>query len=385
MPRTPQVRYFDSRKAYFTTYKGRQIPLAVGPKDEPDGPTYKAAVRKFGEVMQVGEAARAEDDNLVITVLDQYAVHLRNQNRLKTLDILLRCTKSAVAEFGGLKVKDLKPLHVQAWLDKMGTNRGLHRGRVRQWGDTMKRMAYDKLMAALNWAVKQKMITRNPVERGAVELRKRAGRGRDYVLLPGEHEKIVAASKENFADLLTFLSETGCRPGEAYNATASHYDRELGAIVYRWDTTEGYLHKTAQKTEKDRVINLTPALVTLIERLIGRHPTGYLFRNRDGEQWTNSAFFLMLKRRRNKLGLKGKMIAYSYRHTFATNWLLRGGSIKILAELMGNSVAMIEKYYGHLDADRATVRRRFLEFMAGERTRSPGENASAGDAAARPA
>jgi hypothetical protein len=52
---------------------------------------------------------------------------------------------------------------------------------------------------------------------------------------------------------------------------------------------------------------------------------------------------------------------------------------------MGNSVAMIEKYYGHLDADRATVRRRFLEFMAGGRTGSPGENASAGGSAAPPA
>src|SRR4051812_20004226 len=43
MPRSPQVRYFDSRKTYFTTYKGRQIPLAVGPKDEPTGPTSLAA------------------------------------------------------------------------------------------------------------------------------------------------------------------------------------------------------------------------------------------------------------------------------------------------------------------------------------------------------
>ncbi len=379
------MRYFDSRKAYFTTYKGRQVPLASGPKDEPDGPTYKAAVKKFAEVMQVGEAAKAEGDNLVVTVLDLYAVHLKNQNRLKTLDILLRCTKSAVAEFGSLKVRDLKPMQVQAWLDRMGTNRGIHRGRVRQWGDTMKRMAYDKLMAAFNWAVKQKMITRNPIDRGAVELRKKGSRGRDYVLKSGEHEKIVAGSRQNFADLLTFFAGTGCRPGEAYNATAAHYDRDLGAIIYRWDAPEGYVHKTARKTEKDRVIYLTPELVALVERLVERHPTGYLFRNRDGEQWTNSAVYLMLKRRRKALKLTGKMIAYSYRHTFATSWLLEGGSIKILAELIGNSVAMIEKHYGHLDADRATVRRRFLEFTAARKTGSPGENAPAGEAASVPA
>jgi len=240
-------------------------------------------------------------------------------------------------------------------------------------------------MAALNWAVKQKMIPRNPIERGAVELRKKGSRGRDYVVKPGEHEKIVLASRENFADLLAFLAGTGCRPGEAYHATADHYDRGLGAIVYRWDAPEGYVHKTARKTEKDRILYLTPELVELVERLIVRQPTGYLFRNRDGEQWTDSAFYLMLKRRRKKLGLKGKMIAYSYRHTFATNWLLDGGSIKILAELMGNSVAMIEKHYGHLDADRATVRKRFIEFTEARRTGIPAVNASAGEAASVPA
>lgn len=385
MARTPQVRYFESRKAYFTTYKGRQVRLAIGPKDEPEGPTYRKALKKFAEVMQVGEASKAEDDNLVITVLDLYAVHLRNQERLRSLDILLRCTKSAIAEFGSLKVRELKPLHVQAWLDKMGTDRGMHRGRPLRWGDTMKRMAYDKLITALNWAVKQKMIPRNPIERGAVELRKKGSRGRDYVLRPGEHEKVVSAAKPFFADLLAFLEGTGCRPGEAYNATAAHYDRELGAIVYRWDAPEGYVHKTARKTEKDRVIYLTPDLVALVERLAARRPTGYLFANRDGNQWTNSAVYLMLKRLRKKLNLAGKMIAYSYRHTFATNWLKDGGSIKILAELMGNSVAMIEKHYGHLDADRATVRRRFLEFTAVQRTDNPAATAPADKAASVPA
>ena len=140
--------------------------------------------------------------------------------------------------------------------------------------------------------------------------------------------------------------------------------------MYRWDATEGYIHKTAQKTEKDRVIYLTPDLLGLVERLCEKHPTGYLFRNRDGRQWTNSAVYLMLKRLRKRLGMKSKMIAYSYRHSFATNWLKAGGSIKILADLMGNSVAMIEHHYGHLDADRQTMRKVLCSFMAAQTAKS---------------
>jgi integrase len=77
----------------------------------------------------------------------------------------------------------------------------------------------------------------------------------------------------------------------------------------------------------------------------------------------------MLKRLRKKLKLTdGKMIAYSYRHTFATDWLLDGGSIKILADLMGNSVAMIEKHYGHLEVDPGRMRQLLTAFSAGKRS-----------------
>jgi hypothetical protein len=152
----------------------------------------------------------------------------------------------------------------------------------------------------------------------------------------------------------------------------------LGAIVFRWDATVGYIHKTAQKTGKDRVIYLSPDLVALVERLCEKHPTGYLFRNRDGGQWTNSSVYLMLKRLRARLGLTSKMIAYSYRHTFATNWLKSGGSIKVLAELMGNSVAMIEQHYGHLDADRETMRKLLCAFHANEKAKAGSSTLPAG-------
>lgn len=53
--------------------------------------------------------------------------------------------------------------------------------------------------------------------------------------------------------------------------------------------------------------------------------------------------------------------AYSLRHYYATQRLLSGVSVYVLAENMGTSVAMIEKYYGHvrpeLAADELTKER----------------------------
>jgi integrase len=365
MPRTPSVRYFDSRGAYYTQYRGQQHCLACGPKDEPDGPTYKAAVLKFSEIMHCSEADRASDNNLVRTVLEQYARHLKNQGRLSSLRMFHTAMKPAAGEFGDLKVKELKPYHVQTWLDKMGTERGKYRGRSLSWGCTMKRLAYVKLCRAFNWARKVGLVTRNPITPGAVEVPRPASRGRDYVLKPGEHEQIMGKAPTYFADLLAFLEATGCRPGEAYHATARHYDRSQGAIVYRHDAqAPDFVHKTARRTGKDRVILLTPEAVALVERLCTLHPDGPLLRNRDGRRWKDNAVGTALRRIRARLQLPGKMIAYSYRHSFATAFLLAGGSIKVLAELMGNSVTMIERHYGHLDADRATLRGILCAFKA---------------------
>jgi integrase len=379
MPATPQINYFESRKGYYTQLKKRQFLLASGPKDEPDGPTYHQAVKKFSEIIHCGKADRAEDDNLVITILDRYAVFLKNQGRERTLDMFRRCCDSAVQEFGHLKYKELKIMHVQAWLDKMGLERGRSRGnRIRKWGHTMKRLAVDKLQAAFSWCVQQGMITRNlingPARQSLGIRRKGISRGRDYVLPSGEHGKVVGAAKPYFADLLEFLHGTGCRPGEVYNATAKNFDRAQGAIVYRHDAElPDYVHKTARRTGKDRVIYLNADLRAMVERLSLKYPTGPLFRNRDGRPWTNSSVHLMLKRLRTRLKLAaGKMIAYSYRHTFATNWLLDGGSIKVLADLMGNSVTMIERHYGHLDVDPGRLQQLLAAFTERLRASQPG-------------
>lgn len=57
-----------------------------------------------------------------------------------------------------------------------------------------------------------------------------------------------------------------------------------------------------------------------------------------------------------KLGITPAPTAYRFRHTYATDWLLNGGSIKVLADLIGTSVSMIERHNGHLMVDKERVR-----------------------------
>jgi hypothetical protein len=80
-----------------------------------------------------------------------------------------------------------------------------------------------------------------------------------------------------------------------------------------------------------------------------------------------AANFIRLRRR---LGL-GRVSAYSYRHKFATEFLLKGGSMAYVAELQGNSVAMIEHHYGHLREHGTELRNALLAFRASAGASAP--------------
>jgi integrase len=63
----------------------------------------------------------------------------------------------------------------------------------------------------------------------------------------------------------------------------------------------------------------------------------------------------------------GKRGPYHLRHTFATEALAAGVSIFELARLMGTSVAMIDRTYGHLARDSEQAIRDRLDARGGQR------------------
>jgi integrase len=272
--------------------------------------------------------------------------------------------KSANQELGGLKVKELKPYHVTDWLNKMRAGKEVTvtvpgrkpYQRFCKWNATTCKIAADMLFVALNWAKRQKLITAVPLEKRDLELKAKRVRSKDYLVSEDEHKAMMEGAKRNLADLLAVLHGTGARPGEVYNATAANYDPnpEAPALIHRGRPEEGqYRWKNAKEERedpKDRVILLTPELNAIVARLVLKYPEGPLFRNRDGGKWTPQGLYDNIKRLRRRLGLKGKVVPYSYRHTYATRWVNSCGDIWALAEVMGTSVEMIEKHYGKPDA-----------------------------------
>jgi integrase len=370
--RKASVRYYPSRGAYFTTYRGKTHRLAEGPDDAPAGRTFLAALERFRQVMRAAEAGTAKDENTVRTVVDRYIEWLSSRRKPRTLKMrkihlygFCNFTDVGSPPFGDLRMSELSPHHVERYCDHMRKPRwNAHQKKATRWTNGMVRGFIDGMHAAFNWACgpKQRLITANPVK--GVERPPARSRGAESLVTPETHRKALAVADPGFRQLLVVCQNTGCRPGELFIAEARHFEPQLGALVFRGQAhlaAGEESHKTSGK-DKDRVIVLTGEGLELVKMLVAQYPEGKLFRTakwqgcKGGQPWTTDRTYLRMRRVRRQAELPKTFTLYSYRHQYATAWLKAGGSIDDLAALLGNTPQVIRKHYSHLCDDRTRLR-----------------------------
>src|SRR6185437_3653389 len=110
-----------------------------------------------------------------------------------------------------------------------------------------------------------------------------------------------------------------------------------------------------------RTVPLSPAAVTLFTRLAqDKAPTARLFVRDDGAPWAHSDWDERVREAAKAADLPAEPRAgvclYTLRHSFITEALTQGMSTLEVARLVGTSVMMIEKHYGHLAATAARRR-----------------------------
>ncbi len=382
--RKPSVRYWESRGGYCCWIDGRRELLARGPKDAPKGDTYRAALGRFKKLLEQG-TNKGTDDYLVSSLLNQYRAHLHKTRKSGVPGVFEIMARGFGAEFGSKRVRDLVPTDFDDWL-----------GSQTQWNPTSKAHAATLILGALSWAKKKRLIQNDPLT-GRIERPQPILRGRDarmseelMDLLVGEcfekatYNRKVSTDKpavhlrrvgfcEPFGKFLWLLRLTGARPVEIRSAEAHNYQN--GRLVFRWNTQKGYVHKTAKKTQRDRVIFLTPEAQAYTEECIKKYPEGPIFRSLRGEQWslqncTQKWRQWLLKRPKvvaylDQHGIDPASVRmYNFRHSWACNYLDRTGDIFGAAMMLGTSVKMLQTRYFHMDEEK--LHARYLQFMAGQ-------------------
>jgi integrase len=346
-------RYFDSKQGYFCTINGERHCLAKGPEDDPE--VKEAAERKYHELMLNAPGGLDGDRATCEEILARYIAAVRNHRKPSTLDIWQRIYDAFNLELGNIKARDLKLYMVTAWLTKMEEDRPHPTHGTTRWNSGTRFIAITALKAAFNWAVEQEILSRNPIAK--LKKPRARSRGGDQLLNAADHEKLSKRAQARLKDFILAMHETGARPGEVAKVTAADFHPDIGA----WVLSD---HKT-ERLGRKRVIYLTPRLVDLTRHLAEKYPAGPLFRNRCGRPWSLKTLDMAFLRLRKQLGLK-RVSPYSYRHLFATEFLLKGGSMAVLAELLGDTVAMIEHHYGHLREHGQQLRQFLIRFRDGQ-------------------
>ena len=165
--------------------------------------------------------------------------------------------------------------------------------------------------------------------------------------------------------IVVALENTGARPGELTNARVRHFFPDIGALIHFADENRrpgDFRHKLAGKG-KDRVIYFTGEGLDLVKELCaGKNPDDLLFPTSRGTKYTRHVLDFRFRRIAERAGLSCDFVPYSYRHTLATRWLMAGKPVETVAELLGDTVATVLKYYSHLCKAHSTLRARLEEF-----------------------
>ena len=327
-----------ARKPYFRAFDGwwyaqvrvgakrKQIKLIKGKENEQEA--YRAFCRVIAD--HEGEAPKPQATT-VAAVCDLFLDHSEKHNKPDTFQLYRYYLQDFCETHGRRMAVELKPFHLTRWLDIHETWKGSRAN------------AIESVKRAFSWAFAEGLLSKNPVQ----AVKKPARGRRDRILTREEREAILAAIKdEPFREFVFAMQETGCRPSEVARVTATDVKLDAGLWVLKE-------HKTAKKTNRPRVVYLTPSMVELSRKLATEYPEGPLFRSPRGKRpFSRNNIRCRFRRLREKLPQLAGVVSYSYRHTFATEALANGVGIAQVAELMGHtSTEMVSSVYGHL-ADR---------------------------------
>lgn len=303
---------------WMITLGGKKIRLAQGRENR------KLAEQKFHE-LKVVQARPVESSALrVADVIEAFLAWAKLHRSAETLRNFEWYGQKFAERFGYILVTEVRPNHLTQFVDE------------HEWGQTTQRNAKRSIYRALSWAAEEGIIPSNPLK----GMRCPGALARQRAMTDAEFRSLLKGSRHDFKVFLFSLRMTGCRPKEARTLT-------WGMVLEdRWVLT---MHKTAHKTERPRVVYLTPPMRKLMAVLRRKGGSEHVFLNRRNEPWTPNAVRLRIERLRKKMNLSSDLCAYHARHAFGTAAVLNGVDPLSVAALLGHrDLTMVQKVYVHL-------------------------------------
>jgi integrase len=280
-----------------------------------------------------------------------------------TRDLYARLIRSHLepAPLGAISLDKLRPSDVERLILDL-RSAGL--------SDSTIRLVYNVLRVALDGAVRDGLIARNPAAVVAWPGVKR--REAKHLDAGAVAAVLRAAEGSRFHAPLMLIAATGLRRGECLSLRWEHLD--LDAAVLKVANTIGrfggrLVISEPKTTRSRREIPLYPAIVTMLrkhrtaqkeERLRAGNQwrdTGLVFTTALGRPVEPNNLYKATLKAAQRAGVEGVAV-HTLRHSAAVAWLESGVHIKAVADLLGHSsISVTGDVYGHTSdtAARAAI------------------------------
>lgn len=271
MARSAKPWYRKDRKSWFVTIAGVRHNL---------GPDKTEAFKQFHSLMREPTRKQVKRRSFA-GVADAFLEWLQRHRAADTYEWYRYRLERFCQYLPELSAEDLKPLHVQEWVD-----------RYPDLSKTSRRNYLRAVKRCVSWACRQGYMESDPI----VGMEVPAADRREIFVSSAEFEQLQTfILDDSFRDLCRVTFETGCRPQESLIVEARHFDAARARWVFQVKESKG--------RKQPRVVYLSPYAESVTRRLAEKFPTGPLFRNRDGKKLTTDAVNCAFARLQVRMGL----------------------------------------------------------------------------------
>lgn len=166
------------------------------------------------------------------------------------------------------------------------------------------------------------------------------GRRRTRFLTLAERSTLIDAAPKDLATLIKSVAYTGARPGEIANALIK-------------DLSPNGSLELDGKTGR-RAVPLAPKALKHFLACAGkREETAPLLVRVGGSKWDRYSWRDAMQEARTSAGLPQDVVLYSFRHAAISEMIINGIDPLTVARIVGTSLTMIQKHYGHLREEKA--------------------------------
>lgn len=339
MPRKQRGQVFEVKGGLGLRYRDEKgVRRRFTPS--PPFPSKRAALDYFDDVLapSIRKGVVAPADRTLAVFVDEYLASLEATREPRTVKTQRVRLAYATKEFGDVNLRDLerRAQEIARWRATLSPG--------------MRYPCMSALRQCLDVAIRWGLMAQNPAKLAGPNPQPKIREVEPFT--PADIDKIAVELADEdgagFGPLVVFAAETGLRPEEWIPLERRDWLRQERVIVVERTYSDGRLAPYGKTARSRRRVPLSPRAEEALRSLPARIDTRLLFPAVRGgyielHGWRNREWYPALE----AAGL-AKRGPYALRHTFATTALAAGLSVFELARIMGTSVDMIDRTYGHL-------------------------------------